>query len=136
MNVKQVIVMRTKYPDGEGGTKTLRKGKLIAQGSHAAMAWLSNRINSGLMVSKSICSFSQEELAWLKGKFTKVVLQVETEEELLQVLEKAKEAGLNANLITDSGATEFHGVATHTCLAIGPHEASKIDAITGDLKLY
>ena len=31
--VKQVIVMRTKYPDGKGGFFQLRKGELIAQGT-------------------------------------------------------------------------------------------------------
>jgi len=31
--------------------------------------------------------------------------------------------------------TEFHGVPTNTCLAIGPDLAEKIDSITGDLEL-
>jgi PTH2 family peptidyl-tRNA hydrolase len=39
-------------------------------------------------------------------------------------------------VITDSGRTEFCGVPTRTCLALGPDLASKIDAITGTLELY
>ena len=45
-------------------------------------------------------------------------------------------AGLTVSLITDAGATEFGGVPTNTCLAIGPHQAEKIDKITSHLKLY
>ena len=38
-------------------------------------------------------------------------------------------------LITDAGHTEFHGVPTRTCLAIGPAWSDEIDAITGGLQL-
>jgi PTH2 family peptidyl-tRNA hydrolase len=54
---------------------------------------------------------------------------------LMQIHDKALEAGLEVHLITDSGRTEFHGQPTRTCLAIGPDEADKIDAITGHLPL-
>jgi PTH2 family peptidyl-tRNA hydrolase len=60
---------------------------------------------------------------------------VDSEEELMQIHDKAVEAGLEVHLITDSGRTEFHGQPTRTCLAIGPDEADKIDAITGHLEL-
>jgi peptidyl-tRNA hydrolase len=32
--------------------------------------------------------------------------------------------------------TEFHGVPTHTSVGIGPDRAERIDAVTGELKLY
>jgi PTH2 family peptidyl-tRNA hydrolase len=57
------------------------------------------------------------------------------EEELTEIHDIALQAGLEVHLITDSGETEFHGEPTNTCLAIGPDEAEKIDAITGDLQL-
>jgi len=38
-------------------------------------------------------------------------------------------------VIVDSGLTEFHGVKTKTCLAIGPNKKEDIDKITGSLKL-
>jgi peptidyl-tRNA hydrolase len=34
-------------------------------------------------------------------------------------------------MIVDSGKTEFGGVSTTTCCAIGPNEAEAIDQITG-----
>lgn len=133
MNVKQVIVIRKDLK--------MRRGKEIAQGSHASMAFLSRRlydpVNGPPWKSLNMkASFTQVELDWLDGKFTKVCLQVDSEEALQAVYEKARAAGLEVHGVTDAGATEFHGVPTKTCLAIGPDEAEKIDAVTGDLKLY
>ncbi len=36
-NLKQVIIVRTHYPDKNGGTRTVRTGKLIAQAGHAVL---------------------------------------------------------------------------------------------------
>jgi PTH2 family peptidyl-tRNA hydrolase len=60
---------------------------------------------------------------------------VDSEEELMEIHDKAVAAGLEVHLITDSGRTEFHGEPTRTCLAIGPDEADRIDDITGHLQL-
>jgi peptidyl-tRNA hydrolase len=79
---------------------------------------------------------SRVELDWIRSSFKKVTLQVNSEEELLEIERKAKEAGLEVHVITDSGLTEFNGVPTKTCLAIGPDEEDKINAVTGHLKLY
>jgi len=76
------------------------------------------------------------QMVWLEGLFTKVCLQVNSEAELMAVHDAAKAAGLTVFLITDMGATEFHGVPTKTCLAIGPDLAENIDKVTKDLKLY
>ena len=48
---------------------------------------------------------------------------------------KAEGSDLEVNVVTDNGATEFHGVPTVTCCAIGPDYSDKIDSITGNLKL-
>ena len=66
----------------------------------------------------------------------KVCLQVSSEEELLDHHEKALQEGIKSYLIRDSGRTEFGGIPTLTACAIGPDDAEKIDAVTGDLKLY
>ena len=64
------------------------------------------------------------------------IMQVSSEEELLAHHQKALELGLRSHLIRDSGRTEFGGVPTLTACAIGPDESVKIDAVTGNLKLY
>lgn len=118
----------------------MRKGKMVAQGAHASMAVL---LNLGGMEERSAGGASVfftfpltkplEE--WLEGAFTKVCVSVDSEEELLEVVAKAKEAGVLNALITDSGLTEFNGVPTNTCAAIGPDYPEKLAPITGHLKL-
>ncbi len=120
-NVKQVIVMRKDLK--------MRRGKEIAQGAHASMAFLAKKVLAGE-------PFSEVERAWLRGLFTKVCVRTLSEEELLAVAEAAEKAGIRVEVITDSGKTEFGGVPTKTCLALGPDFAEKIDAVTGHLELY
>ena len=50
-------------------------------------------------------------------------------------LTAAQESKLPCSLITDAGLTEFNGVPTNTCIAIGPWDPAEIDKITGHLKL-
>ena len=140
--VKQVIVMRRQYTDKNGNCMGLNHGKMIAQGAHSSIAFLTNKIQSIIKEYPFTqdCPniqgyFKDQELKWIEGAFTKICLQVQTEEELDQIYENAKKAGLEVHLITDSGLTEFHGVPTKTCLAIGPDYSSKIDPITNHLKL-
>lgn len=118
-SIKQVIVIRKDLK--------MRRGKEIAQGSHASMAFLLK--NHYRLDSKVVQK-------WVSGGQTKVTLCVNSEEELLEIYNRAKENNLDVHLITDAGLTEFNGVPTKTCLAIGPDEADKINKITGQLKLY
>jgi PTH2 family peptidyl-tRNA hydrolase len=78
-DVKQVIVMRKDL--------RMRRGKEIAQGAHASMAFLAKKALAGE-------AFSEVERAWLRGLFTKVCVRVSSEEELLAVAEAAGKAGI------------------------------------------
>ena len=117
--IKQVIVMRKDLK--------MRRGKEIAQGSHASIAFLSKNYGRPL---------DEVEKKWLNESFSKITLQVNSEQELLDIAALAIENGLNVDLIKDSGKTEFHGNPTYTCLAIGPDYSEKIDKVTGNLQLY
>lgn len=137
MNVKQVIVMRRDLK--------MRRGKEIAQGAHAACAFLSRSLRFAEIYDRSlgrkrysaeIENLSPAAFAWLTGAFTKITVYVNSEAELMEVHDKALAAGLTVSLITDAGKTEFNGVPTRTCLAIGPDLAEDIDKVTGELKLY
>ena len=132
-DIKQVIVMRTKYPKPDGSVVKLRVGKLCAQAGHSVISFLTRRLQKDGKFYKIKLTENEEE--WIESGFTKICVYVETEEELLEIFRKAKEKGLEVHLIKDSGKTEFGGVPTHTCLAIGPDESKKIDEITGHLKL-
>lgn len=124
---KQVIVIRKDLK--------MRRGKEVAQGCHASLSFLTKNcdyVNSNIIQNE----ISNEAIDWLNGSFKKVCVQVESEQELLDIYNKAKEQKLEVHLITDSGHTEFNGIPTRTCLAIGPNYSDAIDNVTGHLKLY
>jgi PTH2 family peptidyl-tRNA hydrolase len=126
--MKQIIIMRKDLG--------MRAGKMVAQGAHASMGACLPYLNTDPTKLPDggwakLCKIH----AWLAGSFKKVTLRVESEEQLLAVHKVAQEAGLIECLITDSGLTEFHGVPTITCCAIGPDIDEALDPITGELKL-
>jgi peptidyl-tRNA hydrolase, PTH2 family len=132
-NVKQVIVIRKDL--------NMRKGKQISQGSHASMKVFLDlceyqRISSD--ESRLIFYLDDDKSdwsVWLNGLFTKVVVSCDSEQELLDLYQQAKDKGLPCSLIIDAGLTEFNGVPTKTCVAIGPAKSEEINPITGHLKL-
>ena len=122
--IKQVIVMRTDL--------NMRKGKMVAQGAHASMASLL----TGFIKNEDTYKIGTDEVyEWLNGAFTKICVQCSSEEELDAIYAEAQRANLLCALITDNGLTEFKGVPTKTCLAIGPNDSEDIDKITKHLKL-
>ena len=123
--IKQVIVMRHDLG--------MRRGKQIAQGAHASISFMTRKLQ--LAGTLSLDDFTPSQQAWLTGSFAKICLRVNSEAELLEIRDRAIAAGLEVHLITDSGRTEFKGVPTNTCIAIGPDEADKIDSVTGLLEL-
>ena len=122
-DVKQVIIIRKDLK--------MRRGKECSQSAHASMKF----IVDGLREARQ---FREAEKQWLfNGSFKKICLIVESEQELIDIYEKAKdEYGLIASMIIDSGLTEFGGELTKTAVAIGPDYSEIIDKVTGKLKLY
>ena len=126
---KQVIVVRKDL--------NMRKGKMVAQGSHASLGAvlliIEDRLRSaGNRYSNDMHTAAQ---SWLEGQFSKICVSVDDETELMRIYGEAERAGLPVKLITDSGRTEFRGVPTRTCLAIGPCWSEDVDRITGELRL-
>ncbi len=112
--IKQVLVLRHDLQ--------CRKGKLIAQGAHAAIGAF--RIAP-----------LQYVIDWEKDGCTKICVHVPDESALLELSAAVSMAGLPAYLVQDAGRTEFHGEATYTALGIGPAPAEEIDKFTGTLPL-
>lgn len=131
---KQWIVMRTDL--------NMRKGKMVAQGAHASM-----RVLLGMAITDHNSLFSDTAYSWriqtdddilynwIEGAFTKICVRVGSEEGLIDIYAKAVEARLPCSLITDQGRTEFGGIPTKTCCAIGPCLPSEAQDIVGGLKL-
>ncbi len=102
----------------------LSKGKLAVQVAHAA-------VSCALRSRRGQAKWFD---AWLKEGQRKVVLRVENLDELRELEEKAKSAGLTAEMITDAGLTEVPP-GTTTALGIGPGPEEVVDGVTGHLRL-
>ena len=124
---KQVIVMRKDL--------NMRKGKMVAQGAHASLKAVLDSGNGRPFEYAFDLPPKSAIKNWMEDGFTKICLSVDSERELLEIYKKAKSAKMICALITDAGLTEFNGVATKTCCAIGPAWSEEVDAITGHLKL-
>jgi PTH2 family peptidyl-tRNA hydrolase len=124
-SAKQVIVMRKDLG--------MRKGKMIAQGAHASLRVLLER--GAADGDRYVIEMTDAMKAWMTGRFTKVCVSVDSEAALDDVVARAKAAGVPCALIVDAGQTEFHGVPTKTCCAVGPAWTDEVDAITGALPL-
>lgn len=101
----------------------MRRGKQIAQGAHASLKVTLENLEH------------PDVKEWLSGRFTKIAVSVDSYEELMEVVKKAEEAGVVTSVIVDAGLTEFGGVPTVTCAAVGPALPEKLESITGHLKL-
>ena len=73
--------------------------------------------------------------SWKGQGQTKVVLKVNGEDELLDVADRARAAGLPYAVVRDAGRTQLEP-GTLTVVGIGPAAEEDIDRITGHLSLY
>ena len=71
---------------------------------------------------------------WYDGGQAKVVLRVDSMDELKEYMQIARGYGLHVAMITDAGRTQIEP-GTVTCAGIGPAPVSEIDRVTGDLKM-
>lgn len=130
-NVKQVIVIRKDLK--------MRKGKIAAQASHASLNALMPNIvidDDGFSLPSEIYKgYFDDVKEWLKGSHAKVVIYVNSEQELLDVYDQAVSNGLPASLIRDNGLTEFNGVKTYTAVGIGPVRNEMFIGLTDHLPL-
>jgi PTH2 family peptidyl-tRNA hydrolase len=113
---KQVLVLRVDLG--------MSRGKIAAQAAHAAVS----------ASEKARGRHPKWWEAWLKEGQCKIAAKVESEEELLDLEQQAKDSLLPHALIQDRGLTELPQ-GTLTSLGIGPAPTSKIDKITGKLPL-
>lgn len=110
---KQVIVVNKSLG--------MSQGKLAAQVAHASILSMLNANES------MVCG-------WLDNSYPKIVLQVETSQDLLSLQEKANELKIATALVIDEGRTEVRNGAI-TCLGIGPSTKELINEVTGKLRL-
>lgn len=131
---KQVIVIRKDLK--------MRKGKLAAQASHAAMMPIAPRggfwglvARAARLIGLHIAPINRNTRAWMNGPWVKVVVGCDSEEQLTELVEKAKENGLPCYVCVDAGRTEFKGQPTMTCASFGPAQPEMFEGITDGLQL-
>ncbi|MBN1214652.1 MAG: peptidyl-tRNA hydrolase [Candidatus Lokiarchaeota archaeon] len=114
--IKQIIVIRTDLKMGAG--------KKCAQACHAS-------ISSSNRVRKENTKIWKD---WINSGQKKVVLKIQSLEELEDIFGKLKRNNIICSIINDAGLTQLEP-GTTTALGIGPDLSNKIDKITGNLKL-
>lgn len=100
------------------------KGKMAAQCSHATLACYKTMLSNNPTVLKQ----------WERSGQAKVALKCNSEQELLQLENKARSLNLCARSIRDAGRTQI-AAGSRTVLGIGPAPSKIIDQVTGHLKL-
>lgn len=117
-NCKMVIIVRSDLAMG--------KGKVGAQCAHAALECCRQTLHSQKK--------QQMFYSWLQIGQPKIVLQIQNEEKLLNLADKAQRAGLITAIIKDAGKTQLRP-GTVTVVGIGPGSNEVIDSLTSKLRL-
>lgn len=111
--MKQVIVIRNDLK--------MSKGKTAAQVCHACLGSY-KKANSNKVKD------------WERGGEKKVMVKVNSLEELFEIKEIAKKNNVPNHVVKDAGRTQIP-TGTITCLGIGPDDDEIIDKVTQNLKL-
>ena len=98
----------------------MKKGKIAAQASHASVHVL-DKVNSSDIDE------------WKANGMKKIVLKVDSTEDLLELFQRAK-GELPCALITDAGKTQIPS-GSKTCFACGPVDEAKGNKYFKNLKL-
>jgi PTH2 family peptidyl-tRNA hydrolase len=116
VEIKQVIVVR----------KDLRMGigKIASQVGHAAVLGVERSRKHNKIWLRN----------WLNEGQPKIVVKVNSFEELLQVQSEAEKLMMPLVIVQDRGLTQIP-TGTVTCIGIGPAPSDIIDKVTSKLKL-
>ncbi len=113
---KLVVIVRNDLKMG--------KGKIAAQVGHAA-------VECALYAEKHNKKAFD---AWYKSGQAKIVLRVDSMDELNEYVKIASSNSIHIAMITDAGRTQI-APGTTTCAGLGPAPVSELDRITGELKM-
>ena len=113
---KQAIILRADLE--------MSVGKLISQACHACLE----------AVDEAKRTRHEAWKRWRDEGAKKVILKLESLEELLELARRAEELGIPNALVENMGLTEVPK-GTVTALGVGPEKSELIDNVTGNLRL-
>ncbi|KAK1727175.1 hypothetical protein CaCOL14_000833 [Colletotrichum acutatum] len=121
---KLVLVVRTDLG--------MTKGKMAAQASHATLACYKSLSKTA---AKDPSSPAAKILSrWENLGQAKIAVQIKNQDEMLELMGKARSLGVTSEVIADAGRTQIEA-GSLTVLGVGPAPRSLVDQITGHLKL-
>ncbi|KAF4776455.1 peptidyl-tRNA hydrolase PTH2 [Colletotrichum scovillei] len=121
---KLVLVVRTDLG--------MTKGKMAAQASHATLACYKSLSK---IAAKDPSSSAAKILSrWENLGQAKIAVQIKNQDEMLELMGKARSLGVTSEVIADAGRTQIEA-GSLTVLGVGPAPRSLVDQITGHLKL-
>lgn len=123
-DIKQVIVVRKDL--------NLKRSEMAAYVATASMGFLvdNNESERGDEISVKL---SSEEAKWINGSFKKIVVGVDSEDEIRDLIFKAELTGIEVHPVF--GYRQDKEEQTTACIALGPDESELVDQVTGHLKL-
>ncbi len=113
-------------------TDTPIQGKIAAQCGHATLACYKTLLRASQKDTQS----PEAKLLrrWERFGQAKIAVQIKGEDEMLELMGKARSLGVTAEVIQDAGRTQIES-GSRTVLGVGPAPKSLVDRITGHLKL-
>ncbi|KAL0940964.1 peptidyl-trna hydrolase 2 [Colletotrichum truncatum] len=121
---KLVLVVRTDLG--------MTKGKMAAQASHATLACYKSLSNAAARDPSSPAAKILSR--WERLGQAKIAVQIKNQEEMLELMGKARSLGITAEVIADAGRTQIEA-GSLTVLGVGPAPRSLVDQVTSHLKL-
>jgi PTH2 family peptidyl-tRNA hydrolase len=116
-SMKMILVVRTDLGMGAG--------KIAAQCVHAAL---------GAVRQLQAAGKQAEVDRWAATGEAAITLQVSSLTEMIQLDQRARQAGLTSHIVADAGRTQV-AAGSQTVLAVGPAAVSVINDVTRHLKL-
>lgn len=135
---KQVIVVNKELE--------MSPAKVAAQVAHGSIAFLTHKLRNAerrlidLDLSRFTVDLENEVFDyWINAQFIKVILKANTNEHMLEIIEKAKSLGMKENedyfVIRDAGYTEVEP-GSLTVIGFRPMIGRDVNKVTGNLPLY
>jgi peptidyl-tRNA hydrolase len=116
-DVKQFIVVRNDL--------NMRRGEIASQVAAASVKFLIEN-NEAARPDQVFVNLSNDEVSWLTGSFSQIILGVDSEEQLHDILNRAEFMGIEAHSNTKGNEL--------VCVALGPDNTKIIEKIVSKLK--